>query len=55
MGQISWVSSYPGLELSRLNCIEYSTPKPRGMKIWFELAGIRVVWGTSDQDDTVPR
>ena len=25
--------------------IEISTPKPRGMEIWFELAGVRVIWG----------
>ena len=44
MVQITRVSSHPGFELSRSNCIENITPKPRGMEIWFELAGVRVIW-----------
>ena len=45
MVRISGVSNYPGFELSGSNCIEKSTPKPRGMEVWFELAGVRVFRG----------
>ena len=45
MVRIRRVSSYTGFELSGLNCIENSTPNPRGMEmeIWFELAGVLVI------------
>ena len=43
MVRISRVSSNTGFELSGSNCIENSTPKPRGMKIWVESAGVRVI------------
>ena len=42
MVRIDGVSSYPGFELSGLNCMESNTPKPRRVEIWFELAGVRV-------------
>ena len=38
MVRISGVSIYPGFELSGSNCTENSTPKQRGMEIWFEWA-----------------
>ena len=47
MVRISGVSSYPGFKVSGLNCIENSTPKPGGMEIWFEVAGVRVIRGSS--------
>ena len=43
MLRISGVSSYPGFELTGSNCIENSTPEPRGMQIWFEITGVRVI------------
>ena len=42
MVRISGVSSDPGFELSGLNYIENNTTKPRGMEIWFELAGVEL-------------
>ena len=42
MVRISGVSSYPGFELSGSNSVESSTPKSRGMEIWFELIGVQV-------------
>ena len=53
MVQISGVSSHPGFELSRSNCIENITLKPKGMEIWFELAGVRASWGASYRGCTV--
>ena len=47
MVRVSSVSGYPGYELSRSNCTENSTPKPREMEIWFRLAVVRVIWGSS--------
>ena len=44
---ISEVSSYPGFKVSGLHCLENSTTKPRGMEIWFEVAGVRVIRGSS--------
>ena len=38
MNRIRGVSNYPGLELGRSSCIENSTPKTRGMEIWFKFA-----------------
>ena len=40
MVRISWISSYLGVRLSGSNCIKNSTPKPKGMEIWLELAGV---------------
>ena len=40
--RITGVSSYLEFELSGSNCVENSTPKPRGMEIWLELSGVRV-------------
>ena len=37
MVQTSGVSSYPGFELSGSSCID-STPRPKGMEVWFEFA-----------------
>ena len=53
MVKISGASSHPGFELSRSNCIENITPKPRGMEIWFGLAGVRVIWDASYRGCTV--
>ena len=53
MIRISGVSSYPGLELSGSNCEENSTPKPRGMKIWFKLMGVLVIRDSIYQGYTV--
>ena len=51
--RISGISSHPGFELSRSNCIENITPKPRGMEIRFESVGVRVIWGASYRDCTL--